>query len=193
MKTYFSLFLLSVMSICSVNAAVTAAEKPYELKVVESQKVLSEIKEGKEVEERLLKKRQGWEAKIKPLQDRMQKKAQEAESKAKANPNAKAEFLAPERRELERMDREMKALQEEAMGELRESAQAEMAALNKKFVDVVSELAKKEGWDTVAIKETGEIVYVSDRVNASNKLVEALNKQYESESARAKIAKPRAA
>ncbi|MEX0671847.1 MAG: OmpH family outer membrane protein [Candidatus Babeliales bacterium] len=157
------------------------------IKVISGQEVLSQLEEGKDVEKILMEKRQKFETDIQSLEAEMKKIVDGMEAKRKI---AKPEALEADQEKLLKMRRDHQNKGKEAEEELKRSFQKELGKLNQKIQAAVIKVAEKNNWDMVVLKETGEVVYASSKVNASDDIVTMMNREFTIKATPAKPAEP---
>lgn len=178
---YILPLFLTLSSIAQDNKVVAANKsvsdnKPLVVKVVEGKALLNNSKEGKEIENKLMNVRKGLEADIVKLQQSI-----EADIKAL---QSKAQLMTPETLELEQ-ERVMKKKKEhelkvnQAQEDLNRHLQRELGKFNKKVLDLVVDWAKNNNCDIVVLAESGEVIYRSERVDATNDIMQILNKKFD--------------
>jgi outer membrane protein len=154
------------------------------IKVVSGQEILSQLEEGKNVEKKLMAKRQVFESDIKALEADMEKIINEVKRKGELVQKGvmKQDALNAEQEaaqeKLMKMRREHQNKAKEAEEELKRAFQKELGKLNQKIQAAVMKVAEKNKWDIVSLKETGEVVYASPKVDASSDIVTLMNREF---------------
>ncbi len=164
---------LLALSLTLLAFPAMAAE--LQIKVISGQEILSKLDEGKDVEKKLMAKRQSFEQEIKKLETEMKKIIDGLETKRKM---ARPEALEADQEKLMKMRRDHQNKAKEAEEELKRAFQRELGKLNQKIQATVMKVAQKNGWDMVALKETGEIIYASPKVDASSDIVTMMNREH---------------
>jgi len=186
---------LMLLGLCSVIANLNSTESTKSndslvIKVVEGRKVLTDSIEGKELETKLGNLRTKFENDIKKIDTELEKEVTELRSKARVITDQESLEKEQERILRKKKDRDSKA--ETSQEEFNRTAQRDLAKFNGKLQETVSQNAKKLNWDIVQLKETGEIIYVSDKANGTDEITKALDakrKQEKAETAK-KLAVP---
>ena len=153
----------------------TFAKEPV-IKIVSGQTVMSQIKEAKSIEEKLMKEQQRLGQEIQQIESKIKNKLSALEAKAKT---ARKEALESDQEELLQLRKEHQNKANDAKEKIQRMYQREIGKLNQKVEESVSEIAQKNGWDIVILKESGQVLYNSPMVEASATVVEALNKKYD--------------
>jgi Skp family chaperone for outer membrane proteins len=154
----------------------THSDLTLKIKVVEGKEILSNSKEGREIEEKLMNIRKALENDIINLQ-----KSIESDVKAL---QTKSQIMTPETLELEqerimRKKKEHELKVNQAQEDLNRHLQRELGKFNKKILDEVNIWAKQNDLDLVILAETGEVIYKSNKVDATNEIMQILNKKFE--------------
>ena len=158
-----------------LTAITTLANEPLVIKVISGQEVLGKLEEGKEIEGRLLKKRQKWEGEIGKIENEMKRLAEQFEVKRKT---ARPEVLEADQQKLLKLRRDHQNTAKDAEEDMKRGFNKELGKLNQKIQTTVSKVAQKNNWDIVSLKETGEVIYVSSRADATNEIITMINREY---------------
>lgn len=177
-----NLILLALCSFLSNSRADVAKSNGdnLQIKVIEGRKVLADSVEGKEIEAKLGNLRNKFEKDIKNLDTELEKEVTELRSRART---VDQEALERDQERILRKKKERDVKAETSQEEFNRTAQRELAKFNGKLQETVTESAKKLNWDIVSLKETGEIIYVSDRANGTDDAIKALDAKTKKEKA----------
>jgi len=152
-----------------------AAADDLVIKVIEGKRILAEAADGKKIEAELMEVRNNLEADIKRLEKEIEDDVAKLRSKARTVDPSKSKSLEEDQEKILAKQKEIKMKAESAQEKFGRTVNSKLADFNKVVQDVVTELAKKLNWDMVILKETGEIIYISPKVNASNEVIKALD------------------
>jgi Skp family chaperone for outer membrane proteins len=123
----------------------------------------------------------------------IQKKQQDFERKAKSlearSKTVDAVLIVKEQEDLLAERQAIEAFVKAAEGELQRAISREMAQIGELVREAVKELASSSNWDIVFLRETGEMIYCSDKANIS-KVVAAQVDKLNQKAANAKPAMP---
>lgn len=169
--------ILSIVSLFVFNC-FAVDDTQLRIKIVEGRKVLSESTKGKSIEANLNKVREKLYKDINNLKQELEKDVNEFRARAKT---VKEEVLAAEQEKILRKEKELKLKEETAQEEFGRTVQRELAKFNAELQEVVTELAKEKGWDIVHLKETGEIIYTSARVNGTDDIIKKVDLRHNQE------------
>lgn len=188
---------LVISLFCSLFFAVNATEngvkteKPLKIKVIKGKDVVTQSLEGKQIEKRIKEVRDRLEKDIKKLDAEIEKDLTELRAKARA---VDQEALEKEQSKIveKKKNRDTKA--ESAQEELTRTVNHELSKLNKKIAETIIDEAKKNDLDIVIVKESGEVVYNSDKVDFTNEIIKAQDAKYKTKAAAPKaVTEPKAA
>ena len=90
-----------------------------------------------------------------------------------SDPERLIEILEQEKEELDLMAKRLQADAKRLEAKLTQIYQEEMNQLDVKIKDVVTVIAKREGWDIVEIKESK--IFVSDKVDKTEMIIKELD------------------
>ncbi len=158
-------------------------ERPLVIKVIEGKKVIAETVEGKELEAKLSEVRNKLDKEIKTLDAEIEKDVTDLRARART---VDAETLEKDQTRILSKKKQRDAKAESAQEEFSRTVNRELGKFNLKIQDTITETAEKNNWDIVSVKESGEIAYVSRRVNATDDIIKA----HDSKNKKAKPAMP---
>src|SRR3990167_200243 len=179
-KIFYTYLILSGIQISAaeqkpvIAPAPKPVEKPIIIKVIDEGKIFMQAKDGKDAEQKLTNLRKSLETDILKLQKSIEDDLKTLQSKAQIIDPA---TLENEQEKIMRKKKEHEMKVNQAQEDFQRSLQREYGKLSKELKDVVTELAKKNGWDLV-MSESG-VLYKSDRVNAEDEIAKALNTKYD--------------
>ena len=179
-KIFYTYLILSGIQISAaeqkpvIAPAPKPVEKPIIIKVIDEGKIFMQAKEGKDAEQKLTNLRKSLETDILKLQKSIEDDLKTLQSKAQIIDPA---TLENEQEKIMRKKKEHEMKVNQAQEDFQRSLQREYGKLSKELKDIVTELAKKNGWDLV-MSESG-VLYKSDRINAEDEIAKALNTKYD--------------
>ena len=177
-KIFYTYLILSVIQISAAEQKIASTPKPVEkplvIKVIDEGKIFMQAKEGKDAEQKLTNLRKSLETDILKLQKSIEDDLKTLQSKAQIIDPA---TLENEQEKIMRKKKEHEMKVNQAQEDFQRSLQREYGKLSKELKDIVTELAKKSGWDLV-MSESG-VLYKSERINAEDEIVKALNSKYD--------------
>ena len=177
-KIFYTYLILSVIQISAAEQKIASTPKPVEkplvIKVIDEGKIFMQAKEGKDAEQKLTNLRKSLETDILKLQKSIEDDLKTLQSKAQIIDPA---TLENEQEKIMRKKKEHEMKVNQAQEDFQRSLQREYGKLSKELKDIVTELAKKNGWDLV-MSESG-VLYKSDRINAEDEIAKALNTKYD--------------
>lgn len=149
-------------------------------KVIEGRKVLSDSVEGKNIEAKLAALRTKFENELKKIDTDLEKEIKELQSRART---VDPESLEKDQERILRKRKERDVKAESSQEEFNRTAQRELGRFNAKLQEQVIQTAKSKNWDKVTLKESGEVIYVSDRLNGTNEIIKSLDTKAKQEKA----------
>ena len=177
-KIFYTYLILSVIQISAAEQKIASTPKPVEkplvIKVIDEGKIFMQAKEGKDAEQKLTNLRKSLETDILKLQKSIEDDLKTLQSKAQIIDPA---TLENEQEKIMRKKKEHEMKVNQAQEDFQRSLQREYGKLSKELKDIVTELAKKSGWDLV-MSESG-VLYKSERIHAEDEIVKALNSKYD--------------
>lgn len=179
-KNLILLTLCSILSNINANETKSVNDGSVVIKVVEGRKVLTDSVEGKEIEAKLGNLRNKFENDIKKLDAELEAEVTELRSRART---VDQETLEKDQERILRKKKERDSKAETSQEEFNRTAQRDLAKFNAKLQDTISQNAKRLNWDIVSLKETGEVIYVSDRANGTAEITKALDHKRKQEKA----------
>lgn len=181
-KKFLIIVLLLSFAVSRCNeklvAEKKAAEMPLKIKIVEGKRIISESAEGKDLETRIMEVRNKYDKEIKSLDKDIEKEITELRSRART---VDPEILEKDQERIMRKKKERDAKAESAQEEFERTVKRELGKFNIKAQDKIVRKAQEQDLDLVSIKETGEIVYISNRVDWTNDIIRDLDNDYKKE------------
>jgi outer membrane protein len=147
------------------------------IKVVSGREILTSSDEGKKLELELTQKRAGIEAQGQKMEQELKNDITTLQGKAKVMDTA---ALEAQQDKLISKEKGFKAKIESLQEEFSRTVNRDLAKFNGKINDKVVSVAKEKGWDLVVLKESGEVIHASDKVDASKDIIAVLNKEFKS-------------
>lgn len=188
-----SITLLTIQNIFSSNAVTTQAPKPspknseIKTKVIEGGSLLKQSDEGKDIEKKLQDLQRKMKSEIDVIEQKIRKDVTDLTSKAKV---LDADTLEREQERIMKLKNEHENKSKQAQEDFQRAFNREIGKFQKKVNDEVKDMAIKNGWDLVVMREGGDIIYMSEKVDATSDLLKALNKKYNESKTPAKPATP---
>lgn len=164
------LVCLNVFAVTPVMAEASAAK----IGVMNVQKVLANSNIGKEIKVKVEEKMKTLRKDFKSDEDALVALQKEIEKKSSVwSKEIKAEKL----RDLQKMQRELKAKTDDANFEMRQLQNKELEPVFKKLDTIVGEYAKKNGYTLILDDMRSGVLYVDSAINLTDIFVEELNKK----------------
>lgn len=159
------------------NLANLAGTKGKNLNIVciEGRQLQQNSDESKEIEKKLTAVGQQIESDIKALEMKIQSEVSNLQNKAKL---LNAETLEIEQDKILKLGKEYDIKKGQAKEDFQRKVNIELGKFQKKVQDSVNDLAAKNGWDLVIMKESGEIIYASEKADATSEVLQYLNKNF---------------
>lgn len=169
-----------------ISTAAKPAEKKSEheqinIKVFNRTKLFAHSVEGKQIEASLKESGTKLDKEIKSLEQEIEKDIKEFQGRART---LDADTLEKDQEKIISKKQQLELKVESARKRFNNSVNAEFTKFNSKIQGNVLEVAKSKNWDIVAVQETGEIVYASERVDVTDDLVKAMDDKFKKEKAK---------
>lgn len=147
----------------------------HSIRYIDSMKTMQESSKGKQVAGELETKRTKWHEEITSMGEKLQRDVQAyADKQLTMSESARTKEekrLAHDKRDYEALVQEREQDFKVAMGKATDQLLHEVES-------VVSDLAKKEGWDAVLDTMTGRVFYASPEVEVTDSIVTAWDTQF---------------
>ena len=166
-KSFLFILLLSSTAVIKSNPN-DDSNRPVVVKVIEATRLTLESVQGKEFQAKIMDKQVEFQNDIKKAATELQKEESDLNAKART---LDREILEREARKLEQKKKEYQLKFESEKGSLDSYFQKEGEKYNADVKQTIVETAIAKNWDIAQIKETGEIIYTSSRVNGTNEII----------------------
>ena len=160
------------------NISETLNNNDLKLAVIEGQRILKDSKEGQLIEELITKKRDDFAKEIQAIDQKIEKEIADIRAKQRT---ASQEVLEAKQEMLVKLQRSRDNRVQEAEAEFKNFANKKLAGFDKKLRKELVRWAEKNQFDCVSLKETGEVIYVSDKINYTPQLIDILDTAFETE------------
>ena len=160
------------------NISETSNNNDLKLAVIEGQRILKDSKEGKIIEESITTKRDDFGKEIQAIDQKIEKEIADIRAKQRT---ASQEVLEAKQEILVKLQRSRDNRVQEAEAEFKNFANKKLASFDKKLRKELVRWAEKNQFDCVSLKETGEVIYVSDKINYTAQLIDILDTAFETE------------
>ena len=140
--------------------------------------VLKDYKEGKLIEESITTKRDDFGKEIQAIDQKIEKEIADIRAKQRT---ASQEVLEAKQEMLVKLQRSRDNRVQEAEAEFKKYTHKLLAGFDGKLRKELMRWAEKNQFDCVSLKETGEVIYVSDKINYTPQLIDILNTEFEKE------------
>ena len=177
--------------IIKVSQANTATSDSLIVKTVSGRDILTGSEEGKKLELELTQKRSKIEAEGQRMEQELKSDVTKIQNDFKAKLKSES-ALERDQDALMRKEKDFKAKIEALQEEFGRVVNRDLAKFNAKINSKVMEVAKQNGWDLVILKESGEIIYASSKVDATNEIIALLNQGYAKTTASKEVVAPKA-
>ena len=174
-----------------VSQANTVTSDSLIVKIVSGREILTGSEEGKKLELELTQKRSKIEAEGQRMEQELKSDVTKIQNDFKAKLKSES-ALERDQDALMRKEKDFKAKIEALQEEFGRVVNRDLAKFNAKINSNVMEVAKQNRWDIVILKESGEIIYASPRVDATSEIIALLNKEYAKTAATKQVAAPKA-
>lgn len=163
--------LILLLTLTLASSAFSATK----VGIVNIQKIISEIKEGKAVDKTLKKSYEAKkksltaeEEKVRKLQEQLQKQSKVLSDSAKAKKFA----------EIQKMVGEVRALQTKFQNEIQKQEAELKKPILEKLKKVIDTISEKEKVDMTFEISSSPIVYAADKVELNDKVIKAYDKEH---------------
>lgn len=147
-----------------------------EIRIVESFELMGSCKEGMQARHDIEKKQEVLGQEIKQEEQKITQKMNEYRGKHSVLTEPAREN---EEKNLMKMERDFKNKIQETQDELKRDMDKKTINLARSMNDAAAQVAKKEKLDLVIDKDTGRVVYCSERLNLTAKVKRGMDQQYE--------------
>lgn len=145
------------------------------VKVVSGRDIISGSEEGKKMEEDLSKKRSKIEDEGKRMEQELKNDVVTLQGKSKLMDSS---ALETQQDKIIKKEKKFKAELESMQEEFGRNVNRDLNKFNAKINEKVLSIAKNNKWDMVVLKESGEVIYASDKVDATKDIIKALNADF---------------
>jgi len=167
--------LLSLFLLLGLTSLATAKE--LKIAVIDMQQAVRQSQAGQEAMVKLQEKFDTLRKKLQAKEEEIKKFKQELERKA---PLLSPEARQEKERQYQKMLRELQAQREDAQYEMRQAEQKALQPILKDLQQVVKQMAEKEGYDLILVKNGPWIYWASPAMDITEHVVK-LYDQYRRE------------
>ena len=161
-----------------LSASLLAEPPILKIAVVEGQQLLKQTKEGMRIEAQITKKREDLAEEIRALDQKLEKEANDMRAKQRT---ASDDVLAQKQESFMKAQRARENRAQEAEAEFKNFANRKLASFDKKLRKQIIEWAEKNQFDLVSLKESGEVIYTSQKANYTNQVMDILDTEFDKE------------
>ncbi len=184
------LFLSTSISKCAQQATTAKpVEKKTEagqlnIKVFNRTKLFANSIEGKQIEASLKESGTKLDKEIKALEQEIEQDIKSLQGRART---VDQDTLEKDQEKIISKKKQLEIKIESARSRFNNSVNREFSKFNTKIQSTILETAKSKNYDIVAVQETGEIVYASERVDMTDELIKTLDDKFKKDKEKTKI------
>jgi outer membrane protein len=171
-----SVLLLTLLLLGAVSAQAADSKIAF----IDLQKALNLSVAGKAAKEKITGKVKEYEAIIDKRQKELKKLKDELEKQAVLLSD---EARSAKERDYQQKLKEFQRFTKDVQDELKQQDSDYTNRIIEKIVDLVQKVGKQEGYDMVLERNSGGIVYGSDRIDITDQVLKEFNAQYKKEQA----------
>lgn len=176
MKKIIAILALSV-TIFSCNQSATTKE--FKTAYIDTNKLLDESIEKKDIEEKYKAKADVMDSRLKVAAEKFQSEAASFKQNAMANGQAWAQQKGAE---LQQREQELQYAQQGMLQQLQTESGKEMDSLITKYKKIFKEYGKDKGYDYVfGTGEAATVLYAKDSYDITKELIKLVNDKYKAE------------
>lgn len=153
---------------------VGATSEPTKIGFVDAQQVLSTVRAGKTAKEELERKVREAESKIAPLMQEFETKRQELESRRMA---LSEDALKEKVLDLQALENRIKGMNAEEQGKIEIDQQRLFGPLQEKFVEVVREVGRENGFSAVMLSDAPGLIYRREALDLTELVIKTFDKR----------------
>jgi outer membrane protein len=167
------------MAVAIVSCNKTTDAKEFKTAYVDTNKLLDESIEKKDIEEKYKAKADVMDSRLKVAAEKFQSEAASFKQNAMANGQAWAQQKGAE---LQQREQELQYAQQGMLQQLQAESGKEMDSLVTKYKKIFKEYGKDKGYDYVfGTGEAATVLYAKDSYDITKELIKLVNDKYKSE------------
>jgi len=167
------------MAVAIVSCNKTTETKEFKTAYIDTNKLLDESTEKKDIEEKYKAKADVMDSRLKVEAEKFQREASSFKQNAIANGQAWAQQKGAE---LQQREQELQYAQQGMLQQLQAESGKEMDSLVTKFKKIFKEYGKDKGYDYVfGTGEAATVLYAKDSYDITKELIKMVNDKYKSE------------
>jgi outer membrane protein len=167
------------MAVAIVSCNKTTDAKEFKTAYVDTNKLLDESTEKKDIEEKYKAKADVMDSRLKVAAEKFQSEAASFKQNAMANGQAWAQQKGAE---LQQREQELQYAQQGMLQQLQTESGKEMDSLVTKYKKIFKEYGKDKGYDYVfGTGEAATVLYAKDSYDITKELIKLVNDKYKSE------------
>ncbi|GAA4068055.1 OmpH family outer membrane protein [Flavobacterium cheonanense] len=167
------------MAVAIVSCNKTTDAKEFKTAYVDTNKLLDESIEKKDIEEKYKAKADVMDSRLKVAAEKFQSEAASFKQNAMANGQAWAQQKGAE---LQQREQELQYAQQGMLQQLQTESGKEMDSLVTKYKKIFKEYGKDKGYDYVfGTGEAATVLYAKDSYDITKELIKLVNDKYKSE------------
>ena len=167
------------MAVAIVSCNKTTEAKEFKTAYIDTNKLLDESTEKKDIEEKYKAKADVMDSRLKVAAEKFQSEAASFKQNAMANGQAWAQQKGAE---LQQREQELQYAQQGMLQQLQTESGKEMDSLVTKYKKIFKEYGKDKGYDYVfGTGEAATVLYAKDSYDITKELIKLVNDKYKSE------------
>ena len=167
------------MAVAIVSCNKTTDAKEFKTAYVDTNKLLDESTEKKDIEEKYKAKADVMDSRLKVAAEKFQSEAASFKQNAMANGQAWAQQKGAE---LQQREQELQYAQQGMLQQLQAESGKEMDSLVTKYKKIFKEYGKDKGYDYVfGTGEAATVLYAKDSYDITKELIKLVNDKYKAE------------
>lgn len=153
---------------------IGATNEPTKIGFVDAQQVIATVRQGKSAREELERKLREAEGKIAPLVQEYETKKKEFEARRMA---LSEEALKEKVLDLQALENRIKGLNAEEQGKIEIDQQRLFGPLQEKFVAVVREVGRENGFSAVMLTDAPGLIYRREALDLTELVIKTFDKK----------------
>ena len=167
------------MAVAIVSCNKTTDAKEFKTAYIDTNKLLDESTEKKDIEEKYKAKADVMDSRLKVAAEKFQSEAASFKQNAMANGQAWAQQKGAE---LQQREQELQYAQQGMLQQLQTESGKEMDSLVTKYKKIFKEYGKDKGYDYVfGTGEAATVLYAKDSYDITKELIKLVNDKYKAE------------
>lgn len=166
---------LPIIALLSSTTAIAETKQILNIKVIEGRVLLQDSDKGKSIENNLKVIKDRLEGEIKAIEQKIQSEITAISNKSKL---MDADTLEREQDKIMRLKKEHELKLTQSQEEFQRKVNIELGKFQKEVQDTIKDISIKNDWDLVIMKESGEVIYSSEKTDATTEVLQILNKKY---------------